>query len=265
MKKHKLLLLSSFIFFTIGYGMQEATSLICDYRNTNICLTKCSIDQVDGVADIIVLGANEQKKLDRTVRVSDNTAEVNTIRCNIARIIKPEDDSASDEDKDNPCNFIKHRDHNFYEKKMQSYLLSVVEPSLCNPRPGKKEENYSYPNRNLRGKQALEKASNDLALCYTAVLAEGLRIKIKNKKHDDPYTIALPTLSTALYFPRKLAVEIALESVINFIDQNPGKYDYIYLLVKKSFEFEWYKEWLINHVMLINYADKIFDEYDGYK
>lgn len=42
---------------------------------------------------------------------------------------------------------------------------------------------------------------------------------------------------------------------------DPDAYDYIYLYVKKRFEFEWYKEWFINHIALMNYSEKIFEEH----
>jgi len=225
----------------------------CDYKGTDIYVVRGyrgAIYEQDGKVDIIVVGQNEQKQLDRTAYF-DNDNSIGSVvkkRLNAVCIMKKESDSSSNEDHDNPTQWIKHRDHNYVDKDMGSCVLAVLEPRVSNSWYGKKRENYFYDN--LQGEDAIAKALKDLTLCYTNVLIKGIEELVLCKKKDK--SIAIPSLSTTYPIPRKDACCTALAAVITYVKNNEKnsekRYNKIILYVKKRFEFEMYKNILMNVV-----------------
>lgn len=96
------------------------------------------------------------------------------------------------------------------------------------------------------GNEAITKAGKDLTFCYNNVLDKARKLFTTQKTENNPEksikSIALPTLSTSLGFPRKDAAPIAVAAVLNFIKNNPTAYDEIHLVVQKRSEFALYTE-----------------------
>jgi len=84
-------------------------------------------------------------------------------------------------------------------------------------------------------------------LCYNKTLS-GALIVLRNKKEK---SIALPTLSADVGFPREKAAQLAVETILKFIKENQGVYDRIELFLKKRSEKKWYMRLLMQYSGLI--------------
>lgn len=98
----------------------------------------------------------------------------------------------------------------------------------------------------MYAEHAISEASKDLIRCYEETLTLGLPIDGTQK------SIAIPTLSADVGFPRVLAATLALTVITDFIRNNPNKpdrnaYNRMELLVKKNSEFTAYVEFLKNY------------------
>ena len=250
--KSNIMFFIGMVFSILNFCMEES---LAPCTKTEINIRKGSIYDADGKVDILVVGLREQKRLDRTFHIVDKKGyEIDTIGAvqfmrrslSDVSIMKKEDDSNSTEETDHhPCEIIKHRDHNFYEKKMNSRVLVVVEPKMSNVWYGNQRENYEYIKKDdvLYGEDAIQAAKIDLFKCYNSILKAGLQ-KLGDKKDK---SIAIHTLSTSVGFPRKDAAIVALMTIIVFIKNNPEAYSRIELFVKKRFEFTEYCQSFLNN------------------
>lgn len=130
--------------------------------------------------------------------------------------------------------------HIFHRK---SVMIEVIEPSLCKnectgeysyyveKRCVKNEQHIS--GRKWYGDEALEKAKNDLGLCYKNVLAVGLQQEFHKIKK-----IALPILGIAINFPREEAIAVTVSSILEFIKNNPKAYLKIKLFAQNKLEYD---------------------------
>jgi hypothetical protein len=126
---------------------------------------------------------------------------------------------------------------------MPRYCYKVIKTNITD---GQNQRCTFYKN------QAIIAASNDLPLCYTNALTEGLKYfpnsSEENNDSKKNKSIAFPTLSADVGFPRDKAVPITLTSITNFIrNYISDGYDRIELVVKKRSEFAAYKKFLINY------------------
>jgi hypothetical protein len=245
MKKVGVVVLSGLLAMSCCFGMEDSYTFSCQYHGTLVKVIRGyrgAIYQEDGKVDIIVVGQNEQKQLNRTASFGgDNSiASVSERKWNRVDIMIKECDSSSDEDHDNPTQWIKQRDYNFITKKMSSCILAVLEPCVDNPQYGKKRENCFY--NNDQGEEAIAKALKHLALCYNNVLNKG--IETLGTKSDK--SIALPAFSTTFCLPRRDAGSTALETISGYIENNEKndekRYKKIVLYVKKRSDFLQYTE-----------------------
>jgi hypothetical protein len=253
MKYNKVILIG-LISSVLSYSMEQPL-----VPHTRVKIIKGSLYDADGTVDIVVVGSREQKRLNRSFKIVDKkgyeidkVGAIKFMRPNLSsvNVIKREDDSNSVEETDHhPCGIIKHRDSNFYKKTMNSRVLVVVEPKLRNMWYGNQRENYRYSKNHdeLEGEEAIEAAMLDLFICYQNVLKEGLK-KLGDKKDK---SIAIPTLSTSVVFPRKDAAFCAPITIIDFIKNNPGAYSCISLFVKKQFEYDQYRWFFAAHQLLV--------------
>jgi hypothetical protein len=242
--KYNILFLAGFVFSAVGYAMENPLVLA-----TRVEIRKGSLYEADGAVDILVVGLHEQKRLNRSFKIVDKRAcSVETVGATqflrpngqYVNIMKQKSDSGSEgETEHHPSKIIKHRDYNFDQKLMNSKVLVVVEPELNQRWYNNKRENYTYDKgeEEYSGEEAIRQAGIDLACCYQNVLKEGLRC-LGDKEIK---SIAIPTLSTSTFFPRRDAARVALSSIFKFIQNNPGAYSYIQMFVKKRFELDIYK------------------------
>lgn len=233
------------------YSMELPT--LYTYGTTKINVTKGYHYNLDGKVDCLVFGKNEQQL--RREKLTDNwlvgQAE---IVCNKILYKQGKDFVGSDSEDDtyHSCydNLIEKSQKNNRVKFLQSMCIAVTEPLIFMSQYSgayyyyaeKKYKEGSGHSFGIKyfGDEAIEQASNDLALCYNNILSVGLE-KIYNKKG---ISIAIPALATAVDFPREKAVLAAIPAILKFVKNNPDAYDSIELFVKKRSEFALYKKWL---------------------
>ncbi len=149
------------------------------------------------------------------------------------------------------------------KKKMHCPVLSIVEPMIAssyycwgyecqiNDFSYQYKVQFTSPNTScilyISGKDAINKASDHLAVCYENVLKKGL-YKLADTTEKN---IALPALSTNIGFPRNKAAPIAIDTVFNFIKNNFKAYSSITFFVKKRSDFTSYKKLIIKHGELL--------------
>jgi hypothetical protein len=217
----KSILSASFVYIFLLNGA-ENNPFFAEFNvgGNKICLTKGSMYDADGKVDVMVIGLREQKRLDRTINIKDSAVVGDTFGMlwNEVCIMKKECESSSTEDHDNPCDIMKHRDHNFKDKKMKSYVLAVLEPRMHNAQFGKIRENYcceSLPGAWLQGEEAIQYTREGLSLCYSNVLNKAWDL-FKGKLET---RIALPLLGspTGVNVPKKDACDVAVESIMFFL------------------------------------------------
>jgi hypothetical protein len=223
------------------------------YGKTKINVTKGSHYNLDGKVGLIVIENNEQQLLRE--RYADNwlVGEVAILRCRPLYRHYNSVGSNSDDD-DHSCYNNVSKD--VYRRRLKSSGIAVVEPLIFKSQYSGEYYYYAekigkgrngYPSgRKYFGDEAIDQASNDLALCYYNVLSAGLQ-GLSGKKEK---SIALSALGTAVDFPREKAALVAVPAIINFIKNNPNAYDCIELLVKKRSELDLYH-------LLLNFYTKI--------
>ena len=233
------------IFTSLSYSMEQPLEAPAKPK---ICIKKGSIYDADGTVDIIVVGLREQQRLNRTFHLVDEKGDtidtvgaVQFMKPHVAyvNIMKPEDDSDSKEETIyHPCEILKHKDYNYYQKNMNSRTLVVVEPKMRNTGYTNQREEYLYVKNQhvFYGEPALSAAKVDLFSCYNNILEKGLQ-ELGDKKDK---SIAIPTLSTSVGFPRNVAAITALATISAFVKNNPYAYSRIELFVKKHSEYNRY-------------------------
>lgn len=108
--------------------------------------------------------------------------------------------------------------------------------------------NVIFHEQMYKNEKAIEQASADLALCYNNAFMYGLKqLKEKNEK-----SIAFPTLSADVGFPRDKAAYIAVASILECIQYHPKAYSCIELFMQEKEEFDLYKELLTKYQRIID-------------
>ena len=95
----------------------------------------------------------------------------------------------------------------------------------------KKQINDVWHEEDFRGDKAIPEAQKDLELCYRNVLSVAHSVTKKS--------IAFPSLGMGI--PKKEASFAAITAVLEFIKNNPDKYDSIEFVIKNRTEFSLYK------------------------
>lgn len=145
-------------------------------------------------------------------------------------------------------------DTQFWKDKVKTPcdVLKIEEPSIqfkenfiyhCY-RPHHSREDVYY-NMFFYGNKAIIEAGNDIYYCYTKALKVGL--KLFSYAYNNEKNISFPTLSADVGYPRHLAVPIAIQAILNFIQDNPFEYNSITLFVHKKLDFLLYKKLLLEH------------------
>jgi hypothetical protein len=221
------------------------------------------MDYVDNKVDFIVVGKNEQKML-------NNQGEPDLMvgylynAGNDLHMKKKKADSASDDDSCVTFDFSYRKKQNqkdIFTMRMDSRVMHIVEPCLgreeeyWNNEKRKVEQGFVYNARRvskrvsmggsfcfeLHGKDAIEEAEKDLALCYKNSLEELVRWRRMELFRT---SVALFNISTGVGFPRGEAVCIAVKSICEFIQKNQNVYSSIYFIMKKNRSLCWVKNCL---------------------
>jgi hypothetical protein len=238
--------------------LERAECLLVPYKGTLIQVLKGTIGRhIEHPVfnpGLIILGKNEQRKLQQaTSGGRTRVGEVSLVRNNSIFIKHKGCDSASDDDTFKPFTLgIKKSWNDAYSKKyVKCSIVTIVEPRIeyeyfVDDMP----RQYGYfPTRvteeknvvlepEFFGEKALEEAKKDLAVCYENALLTG---SIMLGQMPDK-TIAIDPLGTAVGIPGKDAVEVAVESVREFIEHTPHVYALIVLCVKKRSSFDLCKQ-----------------------
>jgi hypothetical protein len=240
------LVLFVIMYFSYLYSMEWSTSYT--YGETKINVKKGSPYDLDGKIDYIVFGSNEQRLLAKSFVDGYFVGHITIFRRKSLYIEHKNADSDFDNDTYVSCyNDLRARsEKNLSKKCLKSFAIEVIEPLLFTSqysgeyyyyaeKKNLDHKNWFYGTKQF-GVEAIEDASHDLALCYEKVLAKGLRIgEGKNK------SIALPTLGTAVDFPREKAAPIAIKTILEFVKNNPKAYSRIELFVKKRSDLVLYR------------------------
>ena len=204
---------------TIAHGMDINTH---EYmiNGTKIHVQKGCVVDVDGNVDAIIVGRNQQKLLGFKSDINCGITLENTIYL-----------------KDHQTNNI------LLLNGFESKILAVEEPVIIceNGKYSFKDQRFergffantiSY--KTLHGDKALARAKRKLELCYDSILniAPGFLCK----------SIALPALGVPVGFPGKEAAEIAVKSIIEFLEKNPEKYQEIQFFVTEDGDLTHYHE-----------------------
>jgi hypothetical protein len=229
------------------YSMELSTSYT--YGKTKINVKKGSPCDLDGKIDYIVFGSNEQRLLEKSFADGYLVGHTTLLRHKSLYIERKNADSDFDDDTYTSChNDLRAKsEKDLYKKCLKSIAIEVIEPLIFTSQYS--GEYYYYAEKNNLehknwffgikkfGIEAIEDASHDLAVCYEKVLTKGLKRTGKEKKRS----IALPTLGTAVDFPRERAAPIAVKTILKFIKNNPKAYSCIELFVKKQSDLVLYK------------------------
>lgn len=235
-------------------------------HGTKITLTKGYVSNADNKVDIIVVGNAQQCTLQKpSIGYRSVVGKIEYIDDHIIYEKNKNADSASDDDTYKPFVHSNYREKKSCQKinakTMHCTVMSVIEPRIKKSRyyDNKQSEfakgfsyyaerytrdaTHTYVTSEAHGNEAITQASKDLALCYTKVLTEGLP-KLSENKYK---SIALPTLSADVGFPREQAAPVAIAAILEFVSNNPNAYNSIALFVKKQSEFALYKTLLTEY------------------
>lgn len=268
----KQLLFIILFFTTIAHTMNTknnyAFSIV--HNNTTIILKKQPI--TDAHTNIIVIGQNQQTWLKTGQFNNDLTMGKITLQEKNNRwahhIYHKNMNEDSDSENDTYKPFILKNDptaplHDLFfieTTEVEPIIFKITEPCIaispCNAEASNIIENFIHYNfvhynneqdinkqtyqKKYEDNEALTKASEKLTICYKNALSLGL-IKLYN---IDKRSIALDALSTKVGFPREKAAPIAIDAIIDFINNFPDAYNRIELFIKKRSEFETYKKLL---------------------
>lgn len=262
MKKNILLVAS--VFTLCAYGM-ETNFWTITYGRARINLNKGLMSYVGDKVDAIVVGINQQldghyanvgelfKK--RSFVFEEDRETHGTSDYNVYQPHSYPDDLKR-------CNIV-------VKKEVDCCVFQMTEPCIR-----QKDGIFTYAvDRPLdpwvrnnwqcclfKGDEAIEEAGHDLACCYIIAFNEVLK-KIPHKAGERK-SIAFATLSADVGFPREKAASIAVNTILECIQNHPDDYDHIELVVEKSFEFDWYKLLLmekcgvIEKICLLYWANK---------
>lgn len=245
----KSMMVVACVFTIILHGMDNPSSLSYQFGTTTIQLTKGTIYDVAGKVQLMVIGENEQWKVEDEERQSkkdnffwDNTSGllVGNVSSIPGGIVK-----------------IKNETNEYSEKRVNSILVKVKEPQIGNNRGVYTYEvirrihcggeQWRLIHRCFSGTHAIQEASKDLAQCCEKVLNHFC--KQEHQPLEEERTIAIPTLSTDIGFPPMLAAQIAIMEIMDFIMNKPYAYSLIHLFVKTDYEFDLYESLLKTHVI----------------
>lgn len=244
----KIVILITCISAFILHGMDNSNSLSYQFGTTIVQLTKGCIYDVAEKGRIIVVGANEQWKLENEERELKSNNFFDERSLFVGHII---DTAGGTVKTKNKINSVLH----YKDKYINSVLLMIREPLVNNDRGvftyevtrynPQSQERFSH--HYLKGTQAIQTAATDLGECYKSVLNHFC--KHEDRPKEEIRTIAVPALSTDIGFPSVLGAHIATMEVVDFIHTKPYGYTLIHLFVKTDSEFETYKAIFDTHVI----------------
>ena len=262
---------------------EKSLSIIA--HGTPINLFKESIFEPSNPISLTVIGNHQQNMLQECPDQLGIVGHTYVSSSGIHSIFKRNKDNDSDSDDDtyhpHPHHVDKQTSKNGHT--IRSMILEIDEPYISNSTP---PENYgvctndsseckiftipsrlinnfvyeahggysiehnrfvgSYCKEIYEGAIAIEKAAKDLALCYTKALTIGSTLQYSDEK-----SIALPTLSADVGFPREKAAPIAVTTALEYVKNNPEKYKSINFFVKKQSDFALYKKLLMQECNLL--------------
>jgi hypothetical protein len=248
--KKSIIIIMACITIIFLHGMDDLTPLSYQFDTTTVRLTKGCIYEVSGKAKIMVIGANEQWKLEDEKKTLKNDHFFSGDRCLLVGGIN---------EKAGGIVIIKDKINGslqYSDKQINHVLLTVREPFISMDRSihtyevvRRKQEGSKvwFEHQYLSGTHAIQEASMDLSQCYKEVL--NYFCKHEYQPREEKRAIALPTLSADIGFPSILASQIAIMEIIDFIMSKPYAYSLIHLFVKTDYEYHLYKTLLETHVI----------------
>lgn len=256
--KKSTILTTCFTFF-FAHPMEQIDHFSIKLYGTTINVSKESLYNIADKVDICIVGRHQQQLLNYSIFTKfyyPGTQDPSDI--NILFYKNKNDESDSDDD---ICNLFEEENRskickNVKQKEVTSTIIKIAEPYISldgwyrdpftntlMPRCCYKVMKQNvilrlFQEKTFYENQALIEASKDLAWCYENAFMKGIICK----------SIAFPTLSAGMGFPRDKAAPIALTAIINFLrNYAPYIYDRIELVVKKRSEFAAYKKFLIDY------------------
>lgn len=200
--KIMMLMLVVMMHYGFLYTMQECFT--CDTTDINLKEELFDLKKIDGKSTFICSGMNEQHSIDQQRLYQYCAGDIH----------------------------IYHR---------KSIIIEVAEPLL---EKSSYDNEYSYyvERRCLEnkseiygtkwyGNNALDKASDHLALCYAKVLAAGLNRELCGIQQR---SIAFPEIAQGYAFPAEQIALIVVPEIIKFIKKNPKAYARVDLYVRKE-------------------------------
>ena len=267
MKKNILFIVSIATVFVYGMEQNKSDFWSVTYSGTKINLHKDCMSNVASKVDAIVLGLNQQ--------FGGPYFEVGELYQKQSIIFEGES-FYPDDDSYQPYSYPDgiQQDDNSVRKELNCSVFQIIEPCIgATQFTGYRDMVFKYmPHRPFGltknrwncclfyANQAIEEAGQDLARCYKIAFDYVFKQLDKEKK-----SIAFATLSADVGFPREKAVPIAVDSVVECIENkenNPGFYDCIAFVVTRNFEFALYKLLLMRKCGVI---DNIFLLYREHK
>ncbi len=243
-----LVCISGIVYGAEPAAIQNNNQLIIPYRGTLIQILKGTLGRpIIPTTDLVIVGRNAQCKL-QPDNIVDGGRVGNIITGELDAIFvkHKECDSASDDDTYKPFGQkISKSWKNAYPIKLENIFFPIEEPCLhFGFLQEDQQRQYGYfpeSGEVYYGDEAMHEAKEDLELCYETALSAGESIFLI-KKEDR--SIAIDQLSTEVGFPRAEAAWIAIEMILEYIEDNPHDYALIQLFVKKRSDFALYKKLL---------------------
>jgi len=227
---------------------------------TKITITKQSLFEASKNTGIIVVGKNQQKISSPGLESFDIVGEIYSFLEKPLYEKNKDDDSASDDDtyKPYPYHPGQQRKPIKITQLLSRHVLVVTEPRITesfyiDEKKAITNLMYDVIRKNeclsFTGNEAITQASKDLASCYKKALNRGLTILRYNVKEK---IIFFPTLSADVGFPRDKAARIAVETVFEFIKNNPKAYNNVTFFVKRRSDEVLYRNLLLQKTKLFH-------------
>lgn len=250
------------------YGMENPHTLSFVIGSTIITLSKCRVHEVPAV-DLMVVGKVQQRMLKVRPTAYGDSHEVglmeydDTKNFNHMVYLKDGDvDSDSDDDTYKPYDMYKLGEDKLWEhahtEYVKSRVISVLEPRIMFRHYRDKQKGefvngaHYFAHRKfldgdhddeyveLDGDEAITQALKDLGFGYKQAL-NGAWENIGDKEHK---SVALSALGIDVGIPREKAAPVVVETIVEFVQNNPEKFALIHLFLKRQSDFDRYRDLL---------------------
>jgi hypothetical protein len=240
------------------HGAEESKklkNLTLSIGGTTFCVAKDDMYKHDASFDCMIFGNNQQVIMGQTA-YDASIGWIHSLK-NKIRVLPKDADSVSDDDSYQPW-LTKDLYKKAEDKTLECNVFAIEEPRIMyqafkynkpktygywpsRPCPGEKN---SFLNPKYYGDEAIAEGCKDLQICYSTSLQHGLDVL----GDRDDKKIALASLGVDVGFPRHTAVLVAFNTIVEFLKNNPGKYELVQLFIKKRSEFALLGELVRNYL-----------------